>query len=581
MNIRQELGSIVAAAFTACGYDGSYGTVTVSGKQFTSHYQSNGAMPAAKQYKKPPLEIAREVADILRGDGAFCLVEAAAPGFINLTLSDEFIIEKLREMAEDERLALPILPDETLVVDYGGPNLAKPLHVGHLRTAIIGQSLINLARFLGLRVIGDAHFGDWGLQMGLVICAIEDINPNAPYFNENYTGSYPEASPVTADELADLYPAASTRAKTDEEFAARAQRVTLDLQNGRRGYRALWKHVWDVSMEDLRVSYNALGVRFDYWYGESDADAFIPEVMERLRAKNLLRESEGAVVVDVERESDREPMPPMIVTKSNGADIYGTTDLGTLVQRMRDWNPDMVWYVVDNRQSLHFKQVFRCAELAGIIGADKCEHISYGTMNGKDGKPFKTRAGGVMRLSDLIETVTSNAMVKIYESSVIDNDEEKTEAARKIGIAALKIGDLVNHRAKDYVFDMDRFLSSEGKTGPYLQYTAVRIASVLKKAGETGDELLPPASEVERDVMLRLLESGEGLLRAFADRAPSAVCETLFEIAGAFNRFYFENKILSQPDENRRGSWLSLLSLTGRTIRIMLDILGIEVPERM
>jgi arginyl-tRNA synthetase len=561
MNILTDLTGALSGAFEKSGYDRRYGTAAVSNRPDLCHYQCNGALPAAKEYKKNPLAIAGEVAELLRGDDRFASVETAPPGFINLCLSDSYLA------ALAAGFGFPSMEGKTIVVDYGGFNTAKPLHVGHLRTSIIGESLCRLARFLGHKVIGDIHIGDWGLQMGLVFAEMEERG----------------LSEVTAEGMNEIYPAASARSKTDAAFAEKAAVLTAALQQGDPKLRALWKTLRDISVDDQKKICDILGVRFDYWYGESDADPYVPRVMEMLRDKGLLRESDGALVVDVALPEDKEPMPPMLVQKSNGADIYGTTDLGTILQREEDFSPDQIWYVVDNRQSFHFKQVFRAAKLAGITDAE-CLHISYGTVNGTDGKPYKTREGGVMRLSDLIQTVITSARKKIDESDIPMTEEERAEAAAKLGMAALKVGDLQNHRTKDYIFDMERFLSSEGKTGPYLQYTVVRIRSVLAKAGEAGftaGEILPPDTNAERDLALAFLLIPDALLRAFADKAPSVICETLFELAGRFNRFYFEHKILQCPDKALRASRLALLELTDRVLTSLLDILGAEIPAHM
>ena len=587
MIIRQVLTEITAAAFDKCGYDRTLGYVTESSRPDLCQFQCNGALAAAKQYKKAPLLIAAEVAAQLQEDSRLAAVTAIAPGFINMNLTDEYTAEIMNRMSADKRLLLPLMNNaekRTIVVDFGGPNIAKPLHVGHLRSAIIGDSLCRLARFLGHTIIGDVHLGDWGLQMGLVIAEIENRLPALVYFDKDYTGAYPENAPIGIDELNEIYPTASLKAKSDAAFAAKAAQTTVELQDGRRGYRALWREICDLSIADLKKSYDILGVHFDTWYGESDSDQYIPQVISILKEKNLLRESEGAQIVDVELADDREPMPPIIIVKSNGGDVYGTTDLGTILQRVSDLHPDEIWYVVDNRQALHFKQVFRCAEKSGISANAKCLHIGFGTMNGADGKPYKTRDGGVMRLSDMISIVTQNAHDKVRQSEIIMDEEQQKTAAQKIGVAALKIGDMINHRTKDYIFDMERFLSSDGKTGPYLQYTSVRINSVLSRAKEEGlltDAILPPASDTERELMLSLTSVADVLLRAYEEKIPNAVCEILFTITGLFNRFYAENKILSCPDSNQRASWLSLLSLTCAMINTLLEILGIEVPEKM
>lgn len=584
MTIRQILSDILCNAFEECGYSRDYGIVTISNRPDLCQFQCNGSMAAAKYYKKAPLEIANKIVNVLKHNKNFSLIEAASPGFINIDIADTVLSKFLNDMAADERLLLPLMKARTIVVDFGGPNVAKPLHVGHLRSAIIGDSLCRLARFLGHNVIGDVHLGDWGLQMGMVIDEIKRTQPHLVYFDPDYSGEYPKESPVTVDDLNTLYPAASSLAKRDENFAAEAAQATVELQDRRKGYLALWKHIWDVSVADLKKNYETLGVYFDKWLGESDADEYIPQVLEILSKRGLLRESDGAMVVDIALPDDKEPMPPMLIVKSNGGDIYGTTDLGTLLQRMQEWAPDEIWYVVDNRQALHFKQVFRCADLAGMLNGTKCLHIGFGTMNGKDGKPYKTRDGGVMRLSDMIETVTSNAYQKASESDVITDSDDKLAIAQTIGIAAMKIGDLINHRTKNYIFDMERFLASEGKTGPYLQYTAVRIKSILNKAHSSNEQfrtILPPLTPTERELMLALTSVSEALLRTYEEKAPNVLCETLFIIAGVFNRFYFENRILTCADLERRASWLSLLDLTNEMLKQLLDIIGIEIPERM
>lgn len=586
--LRQQLTAIVSGAFEACGYDAALGGVTVSNRPDLCQFQCNGALAAAKQYRKNPVMIAKEVVEKLGDDARFEKVEFAPPGFINITLADSFLCECIKNIASDARFLLPKAEKaETIVVDYGGPNVAKPLHIGHLRTAIIGESLKRLARFLGHNVVGDVHLGDWGLQMGLIIAQLRDKQPDLIYFDESYTGEYPTEPPVSIDDLNSLYPEASKRSKEDEEFKKVAQAATHDLQSGRRGYVALWKHFLNVSVSDLKKSYARLNVDFDKWLGESDAAPYVDDMLKDMAERKLTYLSDGALIMDVALPDDDEPVPPIIISKTDGSQLYGTTDLATIVQRVRDFNPDRMWYVVDNRQAMHFKQVFRAARKAGLISEDvEMLHVGFGTMNGSDGKPYKTRDGGVMRLSDLIELVCSGALKKMQES---ENAAEMTEReadaiAEKVGIAALKFGDLINHRTKDYVFDLDRFLSTEGKTGPYLQYSAVRINSVLKKAEEQSialGDIIPPSSETERSLMLKLLSVGDTMLRAFDDQAPNCICEALFDIAGLFNRFYYENKILTNDNENVRASWLSLLKLTQGMLSLLLEILATDVPEKM
>ncbi len=586
--LREKLSGIISAAFEAAGYDKSLGSVTFSDRPDLCEFQCNGALTAAKLYKKSPMIIAGEVCEIAKKAPEFKSVELAPPGFINLTLSDEFLISEAEAARADSRLALPLMESpKKIVIDYGGPNVAKPLHVGHLRTAIIGESLKRLARFLGNDIVGDIHLGDWGLQMGLIISELELERPELPYFDESFTGEYPEEAPVTIDDLNSIYPRASLRSKDDEEFKKRAQKATFELQNGRRGYVALWKKFLEVSVSDLKKSYARLNVDFDAWLGESDAAPYVEPLLKILADKKLTYISDGALVCDVAREDDTSPVPPIIISKSDGSQLYATTDLATIIQRMRDFSPDEIWYVVDNRQAMHFNQVFRLAKKAELVSDDtKLFHVGFGTMNGKDGKPYKTRDGGVMTLSSLIGMATDAAEEKLSESDAMKNasEEEKKETALKVGIAALKFGDLINHRTKDYIFDLDRFLSSEGKTGPYLQYTIVRISSLLARAegfDAKGAKLLPPKSATERDLLLKLFSVGDILLRAFEDKTPNSICEVMFDIAGLFNRFYFENKILANENKAERDSWLCLLSFVRDMLTLLLDILATDVPEKM
>ncbi len=583
MNIRLQIEQIVSKAFEAMGYDAALGEVTVSNRPDLCQFQCNGAMAAAKRYKANPFTVATAVVERLSQEPMFRSVEVARPGFINLSVTDAVIADTLTRMLADDRLGLPTMPPKTIVMDYGGANVAKPLHVGHLRTAIIGRSLSAVARFLGHRVITDVHLGDWGLQMGQVIALSAELYPDLPYFDADFTGPYPDVPPYDLAELDRIYPEASGRCKVDTEFAERAKQATAELQTGRPGYRALWQHIRAISVADLRRNYDRLDATFDLWYGESDAAPYVQPALQLLRDKGLLVESEGAMIVDVSRPEDTEPMPPILLVKSNGSDIYGSTDLATIYQREQDFHPDEMWYMVDTRQTLHFKQVFRCARLGGIASPETAfHHVNNGTINGSDGKPFKTRAGGVMRLSTLIDMAVEAAYEKTGSGEVQLSEETRRQVAETVGVAALKVGDLVNHRARDYIFDTERFLQSEGKTGPYLQYCAVRIQSVLKKAPEgTYTSLQNPASDTERDLMLCLQRVGDTLLRTHEEKAPNILCEMLFDIAGLFNRFYGETRILSCADEAQRASWLTLLTLTLRMLNLLLDLLGIQVPENM
>ena len=585
--LKNKLTAIVEEAFVASGYDKSLGAVTFSDRPDLCQFQCNGALTGAKLHRKAPMMIANDVLARLSENEIFKSVTVAPPGFINIILSDEFIASEASAMLESDRLALPLMEEKTIVVDYGGPNVAKPLHVGHLRAAIIGETLKRLARFLGHNVIGDVHLGDWGLQMGLIISELEREKPELCYFDESYTGEYPSESPVTIEDLSELYPRASARSKEDEEFRARAMRATFDLQNGRAGYVALWKKFLEVSVSDLKRSYACLGVDFDKWLGESDADPYVPGLLKTLEEKKLTYLSDGALIADVAEETDDEPMPPVIISKSDGSALYATTDLATIVQRMADFNPDEMWYVVDSRQSMHFKQVFRLAKKAELIRPEtELYHVGFGTMNGKDGKPYKTREGGVMSLSVLIDSAKAASKERIDASEIAKelSDSERDNIAEMIGIAAIKFGDLINHRSRDYIFDLDRFLATEGKTGPYLQYTVVRITSLLAKAKEAGaatGKILAPTSDTERELLIKLFSVGDVLIRAFDDKAPNAICEVMFDIAGLFNRFYFENKILANENEAERASWLAIIELVRKMLVMLLGIFSTEIPERM
>lgn len=581
----KNLGNLFEAAFESCGYDKEYGTVTVSNRPDLCQFQCNGALPAAKKYKKAPQQIAAEIISKVTGETILKDISSAGPGFININIDDSFIIEYLKNMQEDSKLGVPV-PEKpmTIVVDYGGANVAKPLHVGHLRAAIIGESIKRIARFSGHNVIGDVHLGDWGLQIGMVVSELNRRMPDLPYFDESFTGDYPEAAPFTMDELEDIYPAASKLAKSDEKAMEEARKATYELQNNRRGYIALWKHILHISVEDLKKNYGQLNVEFDLWKGESDCQKYIDEMVQYMKDKGYPYESQGALVIDVAEPTDTYEIPPIILLKSDGATLYSTTDLATIWQRVLDYDPNEIIYVVDKRQGLHFEQVFRCSKKTHIVkDSVEFDFIGFGTMNGKDGKPFKTRDGGVMRLQDLIETIKDNVRNKLKDNDAIAKDEME-DIARKVGIAALKYGDLSNQATKDYIFDIDKFASFEGNTGPYLLYTVVRIKSILRKAEEQNAKastILLPNSDIERNLMLKLSKFNELVEQSFLDKAPHKVCEYIYDLSNLFNKFYHENRILSEEDTTKQGSWLSLLTLTQSVLEKGLDLLGIETPERM
>ena len=578
-----RLNALVSQAFANAGYDPAYGRVSVSNRPDLCQYQCNGALAAAKRYHKPPLVIAQETAAQLENAPAFETVQPAAPGFLNLTLRDQYLTDYLTAMREDPRLGTPTVTPRTIVIDYGGPNVAKPLHVGHLRSAIIGESVKRICRFLGDRTIGDVHLGDWGLQMGLIIAELHERQPDLPFFRSDLTGDYPDQPPFTISELEEIYPAASAKAKEDPTFAAKAHDATFQLQNGRPGYRALWEKIMQVSLADLKRNYEKLNVSFDVWYGESNAQPFIEPMLAGFRERGLTRQSDGAEIMDVAEEGDAKEIPPCILVKSDGATLYATTDLATLVQRERDFHPDKILYIVDKRQSLHFEQVFRAARKAGIVRPEtELQFLGFGTMNGKDGKPFKTREGGVMRLELLIAEVTDYVLKKISETGVVEATSQQA-AAEKIALSALKYGDLSNLATKDYIFDLDRFSAFEGNTGPYLLYTIVRIKSILSKyEGDlSAAKLQPPQSVSERNLALCLTRFQDNLLQAYNNIAPHLLCSYCYELAGYANAFYHETRILSEPDETKRAGYLALIDLTRAALELCIDLLGFEAPEKM
>ncbi len=577
----------VRNAFSEAGYEKEYGKVVLSNRPDLCEFQCNGAMAAAKVYHQPPFVIAEAVAACLVENTMFAAAQSVKPGFLNLTLSGDFLASYVNAMEQDARCGSEeIGGGATVFVDYGGANVAKPLHIGHLRSAIIGESVKRLGRFLGYHTIGDVHLGDWGLQMGLIIEEVHDRQPELPYFDPAFDGIYPADPPFTIGALEEIYPAASKKAKADEAFAARAHEATLRLQDGYAPYRALWRHIMDVSLEDLKKNYDRLHVHFDLWKGESDAQAYIPRVIEDLKSRCIAYESEGALVVDIAEENDTKELPPCIVRKSDGASLYATSDIATIVQREEDFAPEEYIYLADKRQQLHFTQVFRVVKKAGYVRPDTpMIHIGFGTMNGTDGKPFKTREGGVMRLENLIDDIRDAAYERIRENREI-SEEEARETAEMVGLAALKYGDLSNQASKDYVFDMERFLSFEGNTGPYLLYTIVRMKSILKKQEQIGGDaggqsILPPRTGEERELMLVLTRFNGVMENAFADTAPHKVCAYLYDLANTFNRFYHTTKIIAEEDAAVQGSEIRLLSLTKRVMECGIDILGFEAPEHM
>lgn len=577
----------LSAAFEKAGYDSSYGKVGVSNRPDLCEYQCNGAMAGAKAYKKAPFMIADDVVGNLADSKVFSMKEMVKPGFINLKVSEEFLADYLKEMEKDEKLGADTAKEpKTIVIDYGGPNVAKPLHVGHLRSAIIGESIKRIGRFVGHKVIGDVHLGDWGLQMGLIITELKHRQPELVYFDDSYTGEYPAEAPFTISELEEIYPCASGKSKEDEAYRQEALEATHLLQQGKPGYMALWNHIMSVSVTDLKRNYANLNVSFDLWKKESDAQPYIPDMVEMMKEKGFAYEDQGALVVDVKEETDTKEIPPCMLLKSDGASLYTTTDLATIVERMKLFQPDEILYVVDKRQELHFIQVFRCARKTGLVKEDtRLSFLGFGTMNGKDGKPFKTREGGVMRLENLIADIDEEMFTKIVENRSV-RDKDARDTAKIVGLAAIKYGDLSNQATKDYIFDVDRFTSFEGNTGPYILYTIVRIKSILNRYVEAGGnleagEILPASNGSEKNLMLQLSGFGSMIESAFEEKAPHKICAYIYEVSNAFNSFYHEAKILSEENQAQKESYIRLLQLTKRVLETSIDLLGFEAPDKM
>lgn len=559
-------------AFRESGYDDTKVSVTVSNRPDLCEYQCNGAMALAKEAHKAPFVIAEEVASKLTGSEYFSKTECVKPGFINLNISDGYLASYIAEQAEAEKYGLEPGKSESVVVDYGGPNVAKPLHIGHLRAAIIGEAVKRLSKYTGNKTLGDIHMGDWGLQIGLIIAEMQERGMDRM---------------PTLEELSEIYPAASARSKEDEAYKEKAMDITYKLQHGDEEYLRIWRHIMDISVADLKANYDKLNVSFEIWKGESDADPYIAPMVERMKKEGYAYSSQGALVVDVSEESDAKEIPPCMILKSDGAALYTTTDLATLVQREEDYKPDSVIYVVDKRQDMHFLQVFRAAKKCGIVPEEtRLEFLGFGTMNGKDGKPFKTRSGGVMKLQELIDDVYQRCYERMKENGAEMTEEELTDTAAKIGLAAIKYGDLSNEARKDYIFDIDKFTSFEGNTGPYVLYTIVRIKSILRKYKESGGRqeglrILAPANAAEKAMMMSLTGFAPMIEGAWRDLAPHRICAYIYQVANDFNKFYHETKIITEEDRQKQESWIALLTLTKGILERCIDILGFEAPEKM
>ena len=573
-------------AFEKCDYDKKLGKVSVSNRPDLCEYQCNGAMAGAKLYHKAPIMIANDVVEAIGNNGMFKSVEAVNPGFININLNSDFLAKYLNEMNLADKLGIENDNIETVVVDYGGANVAKPLHIGHLRSAVIGESVKRISKYMGNKVIGDVHLGDWGLQMGLIITELQERKPDLPYFDESFTGEYPSEAPFTISELEEIYPCASKKSKEDAAFKEKAHEATLKLQSGYAPYTALWKHIMNVSKIDLKKNYDNLNVEFDLWKGESDAQPYIPGLIQDLIDKGLAYESQGALVVDIAEEGDSKERPPCIVRKSDGAALYATSDIATLVQREQDFQPNKYVYLADKRQDLHYTQFFRVAKKAGIVKPEtELKFIGFGTMNGSDGKPFKTREGGVMRLENLISQINEAVYNKIMENRSV-SEEEARETAKIVGLAALKYGDLSNQASKDYVFDIDRFASFEGNTGPYILYTIVRIKSIIEKykeEGKTVDNLsiIDTDNDEQLQLMLEIAKANEVIENAAKELAPHKICSYIYDLSNAFNRFYHGTKILSEADEKKKEGYIALINMAKKVLETGIDLLGFSAPEKM
>ena len=583
------------SAFEAAGYDSALGRVTVSNRPDLCEYQCNGAMAGAKRYHKAPFMIADDVATALAaknegtGSDVFSKVEVVKPGFLNLDVDESFLRSYLQEMSVDDRLGMPV-PEkaEKIIIDYGGPNVAKPLHVGHLRSAVIGEAVKRIARFHGEDVIGDIHLGDWGLQMGLVITELKKRMPDLPYFDPDYTGEYPEEAPFTVSELEEIYPFASAKSKQDPDYYAEAMDNTRRLQEGERGLYALWQKIVGVSVADMKRNYENLNVSFDLWNGEASVHPVIPGMVEDMKKGGYAYESQGALVIDVAEETDAKEIPPCIVLKSDGASLYTTTDLATIKERVEKYNPDKIIYITDKRQELHFTQVFRAAVKSGLAGPDtKLIHIGFGPMNGKDGQPFKTREGGVMRLEPHLADIDAEVLSKISTHPEIPAGEAE-QTSRQVALAALKYGDLSNQASKDYIFDIEKFTSFEGDTGPYILYTIVRMRSILQRYAAEPDAKDPaslrtgvPASAVEKKLMMDIAGFNAMMEGAYTDCAPHRICAYIYQLSNDFNSFYHATRILTEQDQAQKESWIALLHLTERVLSCCINVLGFSAPERM
>ena len=582
MSIIKKLENDIQGILKNAGYEVEKVLLEPSNRRDLGEYQINNAMQLAKSYHENPRDIAAKIVEELEKDSRFTNLNIAGPGFINITLSEEYTCDFLNEIHKDIHNNIDKKEAKKVIVDYGGANVAKALHVGHLRTGNIGEALKRLALLLGYDVLGDAHLGDYGRPLGLVLREIKERYPDLAYFDENYTGDYSEIElPITNKDLEEIYPVASNKAKEDEQYLDEARDITAKIQSHERGYYDLWKRVVDISKEDIKKTYESLNVSFEIWNGESDEMEYFDELKQIYEDKNLLVESEGAQVVEVARDDDKAPMPPLLFIRSNGTASYETTDLAAILERKLNYNPDEIWYVVDARQALHFEQTFRAARKAKLVEDDVVlEHVGNGTMNGKDGKPFKTRDGGVMSLKALMDLVYDETYKKINNESI--KADEKEEIARTVAVAAVKYADLLPYRGTDYIFELEKFTDLEGKTGPYLLYSTIRMRSLLKKAEEfKATKITKLKGAAEKEIALTILNLPLVLNRAVEAKTLNEIAEFLYKLTACYNTFYAENKIITEEDSELRESWIVLTEIVYNINMLLLDILGIKVPEKM
>lgn len=571
MQVIEEIKQKLQETFEKLGYPTELVSLSFSDRPELCDFQSNSAFALAKVLKNAPIKIAENIAQELKSDNF--KVEVCAPGFINISLNEGYLTKILNDFATSEKLLTKTHKQpKTIIIDYGGPNVAKPLHVGHLRSAILGETVKRIAKFMGDNVISDVHLGDWGLQMGLTIAGLEEKFDLSYYFKNE--GKKPD---ITMEDLNRIYPAASARSKTDEEFKKYAQNITTKLQNKDEIYYSIWQDIRKISVEAIKSEYRKLNVSFDLFNGESDSQDYVPKVFEILNKQNLIEKSEGAEIVNVAREDDNAPMPPVIVRSSAGAGLYATTDIATILERVEKYNPDEIWYTTDNRQCMHFNQVFRVCKLAHI-GNDnlKLVHFPFGTVNGIDGKPFKTRDGGTMHLCQLIELVTEASDKKLVENT----GKSDRQLAQMIGVSALKFGDMINFRTKDYVLDIEKFCSFDGKTGPYILYSLVRINSILQKAGKF-ERKYAVKDEISKNILLSLIKLSVEIENGYEDKSASGICQSAYNLASNFSTLYSNEKILSQKDIGRKNELLSLLEVVQKALTTICNLLALDIPEKM